>query len=313
VGILLILPFFLLLERFNLLALLATKLQPFHVFCLNRVQKGESSALVGRLICSEPLHNGPWQEFLTRSGLYHCAILGSFHLHGLIRHKIGWRWKNEPAKFIWQILCWTALTLLLAMGQFSATLFRPLLSFSLGSFSRRLKWNWAPPTLFALSVLISLCLRPTWLTQMSFVHSTGCGGAYLLARGFSGQQTSRRTIFQRAVLLSLPLLWGWANLHPLSLFLGIFLGEILTVTWSIGCACVWIFPFAQPVWDSLLLAFRQGLNRILDPIPALHGSQAADLQFLWTLTACYWILAYLLNRQPKSVETRPTSKGLVQA
>ena len=267
-----------------------------HDFCLNRLQGSHSSEIPQTFVCGEKITSPKLVDIFSRSGLYHLVVVSKSHLSFLFLFFMG-----IFARLLNPSLA-RSLSFILVGTYFAfcgpqAPILRPLLALMLAEASERYRLGWSSLFRLMISTLICLALQPEWFSSLSLLHSSGCALAFLVAAELS--QSALRTAGV-AYLFTLPFLWGWANVHPLTLLFNLLLSPILFLMWFFLSWWQFVYPMnwcEQVIDESLRL-----LSLLLDPVPSVgppsHLSPILLWLYFWTVCLALWTVQQNVRRRP---------------
>jgi hypothetical protein len=196
----------------------------------------------------------------------------------------------------------------LVMGTWQAPWIRACLSFALGLLSEYLGWGWTKFHCLLFSTSLALLLNPTWVISLSLLHSCGCALAMMasveLCHFFCPQGSRPKKLlfnFVVSYFLTMPFLWGWANVDPLALTLGALLGLPLGIFWFLNSMLALVLPhtvgpllnFAAQVQFDILSPLQQILTPSEVQEPAWNPMQ------LWTYLALLGGFAFELRKHQR--------------
>lgn len=261
-------------QNVNLLEKLSVSSISFHQKCLSMMPPSPTVFVQTSLLCGENLRNAEWKHALTRTSLIHLFVVSGSHLVLLEQILLFLRLPLFARFFLWflfTLLCGWQAPLVRALV--SAAMWRlPIAAF------------WPRDISVLLSGLMTLILFPEWSESRSLLMSWTAaialsGGSILWERQ---ERVTRFCLISAGVyLLMLPLLWGFGNLHPLSILYNIFLGVFVSLwLWPLSFLCV-ILPFLSPILFGSSQFFLMAMKFLSDPI-AVENARPLDLRWLWS-------------------------------
>ncbi len=238
----------------------------------------QSSASLAALICGVKLPHSSEQKNLLRTSLIHAYVVSGAHLI-LIDQFFG-------------ILKIPGFVRIFFLGFYSLLVgwqppvVRALFGWGLKSTRKRLRVHLPPDLLVALAGMTCLILFPAWWQSMSLILSWCASLALCLPsvlgtqKGFSRILISQLCLF---VLMSVPL-WGWGNLHPLSVVFNIaLLPYISFVLLPLGWGAL-LFPPLLSLFEKCEAFFHWILSHGAEPIVLTQASSfSVASNWLWIL------------------------------
>ncbi len=254
----------------------AALLQNSHRFCLERIPLSPSSQVISALMCGEHIRTAEFTDFFSRSGLYHLIVVSKAHLEILSTGLLLLGSHTNMGKLRWLLL--VPLLLYLSMVGPQAPLVRTLIFLLLSALAWKFRWGWSPLFTLMIATCLSLAFDFEWYSSLSLLHSSGCALGFLLAREIVSARW-KQLLF--AFLFTLPFLWGWANIHPLTMLINWTLAPILLTIWLSFSLISFIWPDSHPLADWVIMNSIDWSAKILEPIPANTAEDHIPPHWLW--------------------------------
>jgi predicted membrane metal-binding protein len=260
----------------QLLQFLAPLFQTAHLYCLSQVPHSEAQEIISSLMCGDKIHSQWLIDFFSRSSMYHLIVAAKAHLTAasLIFVWLFEKFKNFYFLFFTVLV---ALTYILFCGP-QAPLLRAAIYLGLLFVSQRFRLGWSRVFALVLSTLCCLILEPAWYESLALLHSSSCALAFLWANA-CGFRSSGAFVFSYAV--TLPFLWGWANLHPLGIVINVLLAPLLFSMWMCCSAVAFVWSKACPLLSAWIMKSIHVCELFLDAIPSVQRTSHLPSALLW--------------------------------
>lgn len=251
-----------------------------HHICLRSLPRAvENLSSLEALVCGKNMQELELKQLLVQSSLIHIFVVSGSHF--IFLRKILAR-LPIVRKYPLLVLSVYALVTLCQPPSLRALLFLALVEIS-----EHKKLFLSPVILVFLSSCLSVALFPQWLYSRSLIMSMMAALVIAVMSDFWGKErTSLPALFltQSALYLAMGFcLWGFSNLHPLSILLNIILGPLIgTVLFPLGFVVVLIPPLAF-LFDIAMNSLIWILEKNSEVLRV--GSKTSPLEFYWQ-----WIL-----------------------
>ena len=257
----------LLLSPFNLDSL-DSIVQSLHAWCMHHVQENtlNHTDIYSALLCGKRLETSPTRMIFTQVGMIHFMVVSGAHL--MFLEKL---WNKLPPWPFKNIMIFLSLLIYSLMAGLNPPVLRALVSFLIHRLSQKLQLSWTPYWRVMVSGLITLMLKPQWVTSTSLQLS------WIGSLGFVSARYSQLVSSFICYILILPIISQWTVLHPLSVGMNFILFPLLSVTLFPLSVFSFIFPPLFPVtsffWSLLIqiLNFIQPIFKSPFYIPPLFG------------------------------------------
>lgn len=270
---------------FDLPAKLSALSPIFHHFCLQMLPTSvENRSSLEALVCGKNMHELELKQLLIQSSLIHIFIVSGSHFSFL--HKI-------LAKL--PIVRFCPLPILFAYCL--ATLCQPpavraLIFLSLLGVQKQRRLHQTSILQVFLSCILTVCIFPQWITSRSLLMSLLAALTIAVMEDFLGKNSKTGAslfLTQSAVYLVMGFcLWGFSNLHPLSIILNLILGPLIGgVIFPLALLVVFIPPLVFLFDGSMnvLIWILQKTSEVLGPTGV-----ATTPSVVWQ-----WILFFTLS------------------
>jgi ComEC/Rec2-related protein len=220
-----------------------------HHFCLRSLPQGvENLASLETLVCGKNMQDMQLQQLLVQSSLIHIFIVSGSHF--LLLHKILATVFGKRPALLLPLFLYAMITLCQPPSV------RSLLFLVLIEIARRKKFFLSSLMAVLVSGLLSLALFPEWIHSRSFLMSLMAALAIAAGSEFLKNRTgalSKLFLTQSFLYLVMGFcLWGFSNLHPLSILMNLTLGPLIgAVLFPLGLLIV-VLPFLSPLFDGIL-------------------------------------------------------------
>jgi competence protein ComEC len=197
--------------------------QKIHNSCLQSLpSSSQHPEAHAALLCGENVTVAETKEVLVRSSLIHLFVVSGSHL--LLLEDI-----FELLRIPWALGFFAELFYAFSCA-WQAPIVRAFLGQLCRKFLRPAKSGWPTDMVLLATGLFTLCLFPSWVSSRSLQMS------WLAALAFACRPPRRNTSWLSQLLwpcvlvhlFMLPALWGFGNLHPLSILLNIFLAPLVS-------------------------------------------------------------------------------------
>lgn len=248
--------------------------------------------ILDALLCGKNITDETTQSLLIKSSLIHLFVVSGSHL--LLINEILLR-VRLPA--IFRILGMGAYCF---VCQWQAPVVRAWIGILTREGLRQKKIYLPSDLLVFFSGVLCLSFFPNWISSRSFLMSWLA--ALALSLGFLWQD---KKIWQKLILSSttiylfmLPALWGFGNLHPLSIALNIFLAPLISFALFPLAILTSVLPFLTPLFSKGLDLFFFLSTHGAEPVQ-MQSSRPLPLQTLWILNLSLQFLIHLGRIQRK--------------
>lgn len=248
----------------------------FQIKCLSVLPDSSARFAQASLLCGENVTKTSFKKALLHTSLIHLFVVSGSHLI-----------------FLEQILCLLRLPLWIRilvwlfyslMCGWQPPLVRALISILVRCAEKTRGAYWPADLQTLWAGLTTLLLFPPWMQSRSLLMSWNASLA-LNARGLLPEMNSPRRLFWLGLLiyfLMLPLLWGFGNLHPLSILFNLCLAPLVSF-WLLPLAFLSVFfPPLQALLISSCDFFLSLMQRFSDPVEIVTAS-TRPLYELWAL------------------------------
>lgn len=274
-----------------------------HHFCLHSLPNTvENLGSLEALVCGQNMQDPETQELLVQSSLIHIFIVSGSHFLFLRKIIAG---IPILRRFPLSILFFYAL-----VTRFQAPSVRALLFLTLTQVSESKKLFLAPVILVFLSALLSVAVFPHWLYSRSLLMSTLASLVItIMSEIWRKEKDTLPALFltQSAVYFFMGFcLWGYSNLHPLSILLNIILGPLIgTLLFPLGFFVV-LVPSCAFLFDMAVEALFWILKKNMELLGSVPHSSPISLFGQWSvffalLTFSHYILIYFKRRKARHV------------
>jgi len=268
----------------------------FHSICLQSLPPSTYSNTLEALVCAEPLKDPVQKEIFIQSGLYHVIVVSGSHLIFFcffLELLLESMTRNRKGIFAQTLILFTLFIYTLACN-LEPPLIRACFSYLLGLIGNRLRLNYNSVVSLLISVLLCLVFEPSWILSRSLLLSSIASLSLILTK-----KNQNPFLKQLLIYLTLaPALWGWGNLHPLTILTNIFLAPLISLT-LLPMALITIpFHSLSHFLDILLKYSFQFLSWISQPaFSFLHSEKQSSLSLpvLWSYFLLLLTSQYLLH------------------
>lgn len=273
-----------------------------HKNCLSLLPNSNYLSINQALLCGENLKEESLKQLFIQSGLYHIVVVSGAHLvfFAFLLNLFFKYLISDKHKMIRHIFIFAFFLIYTLACQLQPPLVRACLSSFILFFSEKMKLNYSDLTILLLSVFASLLFSPHWVNSLSLLLSATASLALFLTR------TKKSFPFQKQVLiyfLIAPLLFGWGNLHPLTIPLNVFLAPVVSAVLLPITILTIPFRFLVPVSDFIMSLFLKILLFICDPNSSTKSSSQIPIKYLWIYLLFLILIGHiqhlLKKRDPK--------------
>lgn len=259
----------------------------FHLKCDDLLpQTSASHHSLAALICGANLPVSALQNDLLRSSLIHAYVVSGSHL--LLLDQFFSIFKI-PGLVRFLFLSFYSL-----IAGWQAPVVRALLSWIFTATKFRMRLSIPSDLLVAIAGMTCLVLFPAWWSSLSLILSW-CASLALSAVGlFRIRKTFPRILATQLcifVFMSFPL-WGWGNLHPLSVLFNLtlmpFISLILFPTAILG----FLFPPTLFLFEHSESLFRWILEHGTEPIQLVRSSSLPPAYSWMWITAWHVVIHF---------------------
>jgi ComEC/Rec2-related protein len=237
-------------------------------FCTKQIHNDlENSEIIEAYLCGDDLSEGPIKEIFIKLSLYHLVVISASHLSFLTSVLQIFNIQKK----------WVVAATLIAFGILTGLqppIVRALIIILLSIYSNFFRLQWRNHWQIIFSLLIAVSLFPKWIDSQSLLLSMGTGLALCFAQFSKSTWLKALTTY----IILLPLLTGWAQLHPIGILFNLFLAPILVgILWLFSG--IWLlFPvFANSGLNILMKVLREFSN--LAPLET--GSKTLNINIKW--------------------------------
>jgi predicted membrane metal-binding protein len=259
----------------------------FHSHCLRLSPYSPYQELYQGIVCGKNLESASWQQTFAVTGLLHLLVVSGSHL--LLIYSLARRLALPP-------------NILLSLGFFyclvckvDAPIVRAYVFIALSLWNERQRWQWSTWHLHAISIVLCLCVRPSWVSSLSLQLSILCAFALSLT-------PHHKHLWVYLILFPALILLG--NYHPLTVLMNIVLGPILgLVLFPLSALAFLLEPLVYVTdlfWKYLLLLLKTISTNLQLSVAASYNYNAS---IFWIYIIFLWILGrnfYYENRRRKS-------------
>ncbi len=282
---------------FHLHGSVANFLQDFHSLCLNRLPTSDAYEVTSAFVCGEKIRSAELTDFFSRSGLFHLVIVSKAHLEFLstLLLLLGSFLKDRGLRLF--IIFFTVFYILMCGPQ--APLVRTGVFLVMHFASRYFRLGWSAFFILMLATCLSLAFNFEWYNSLSLLHSSGCALAFLIGQRCTTLKWQQGVI---AFVLTTPFLWGWANIHPLTILINWTLAPLLFIVWFLVSLLTFIIPTWHFISDYVIQRSIFLVSSLLEPIPAVGSNSHVPVSwlwfFFWSLLLIFWTF-HCYKRQSK--------------
>jgi len=251
-----------------------------HEKCLSLLPNSNFLSINQALLCGESLREQSLKQLFIQSGLYHLIVVSGSHLV-FFTFILNYFFKYlipDKYKTIRSISIFAFYLVYTLACQLQPPLVRACLSSFIFFFSEKMKLNYSDLTILFLSTFASLLFAPNWITSLSLLLSATASLTLILTR-------SKNTVpFYKQVLiyfLIAPLLFGWGNLHPITIPLNVFLAPAVSAFLLPITILTIPFRFLVPVTDFIMSIFLKILSFICSSSHPTNNSSQIPILYLW--------------------------------
>jgi predicted membrane metal-binding protein len=260
-----------------------------HQFCLLSLPKlVENHSSLEALVCGKNMQDLELKHLLMQTSLIHIFIVSGSHF--LFLHKI-------LAKLPIVRFC----PLLVLSLYCLATLCQPpgvrsLVFLTLASVSQQRKLFITPTVLVFISCAVTVCIFPQWISSRSLLMSLMAALVIAVMNDFWGKESSTLpAIFltQSAIYLTMSIcLWGFSNLHPLSILLNLVLGPLIGGVIFPLALLVVLVPSTAFLFDDAMSCLIWTLQKSSEVLGEPGNVPAISLPWQWFLFLTFTLCAY---------------------
>lgn len=263
--------------------------------CLSMLPESSARFAQASLLCGENVTDANFKSALIETSLIHLFVVSGSHLVLLEQMLCLLR-----LPFLVRIFLWLLYSLVCG---WQPPLVRAVVSTLLQMIEKKRGSFW-PSDLHTLwSGFLTLLLFPSWLNSRSLLMSWNASLA-LNSGGLLPKMNSVRRILWISVfiyLLMLPLLWGFGNLHPLSILFNLLLTPLVSF-WLLPLALLSVFisPL-RPLFISSCDLFLHLMQKFSDPIE-ISLALARPIFELWALILFLHFVFHLIRLHQRQGE-----------
>lgn len=251
----------------------------FHEKCENMVPKNTAARVsLAALVCGTNMQASPLQKDLLRSSLIHAYVVSGSHLILLDQF--------FSIVGIPQILRFLILLLYSFCAGWQAPVVRALSSWLLNLLKARCRLSIPSDLSVAMAGMACLILFPGWWSSLSLILSW-CAGLALSSVGlFRWRSVVAKVFFTQLIVfvfMSVPL-WGWGNLHPLSVVFNLMLIPYISFVLLPLAVLTFFFHPLLFLFEHSEALFSWILSKGTEPV-VIHKSSALPISTIWL-----WIL-----------------------
>ncbi len=274
--------------------------------CLGLIKSEIDNQEIHRaFFCGQSLNEGPLKQLWISTGLYHLLVVSGSHLiflfalMGWTQGQLTWIFssdffqKNPSSKFGLTLAAHSIEIFLSCyftlMTGFQAPLVRALFAKALQFMSRKLKLFWPRDIIVNISGIACLLLFPEWLQSQSL----------LLSWLASLALTQGRTALQKSIsvfLITLPCLWGWGQINPMTILANIFISPLVSLL--IVISGLFLLPASAMAEKTLKLSLWV-LQTAKEIIPASQLSSPIHVVYVWSFLVLLTIAVHIYRIKTK--------------
>jgi competence protein ComEC len=263
-------------DQFGYLLENATKLSAnTHQLCLRSLPNNtENPQAYSALLCGKNITDEKFKLSLIKSSLIHLFVVSGSHLLLLEDFFIGMR-----IPFFLRFLL-TGLYCLACNWQ--APVVRAWVGLCARSLHKKSQLCLPADIFVFYSGLICLFLFPAWVSSRSLVMSWLAALALSIVRLTSVQKPLSRLLLQSTLiyLMMMPAVWGFGNLHPLSILFNIVLAPLVTFLLLPIALLSSVLNSWTPLFDKLCQLFFWLSEQGTEPVQ-IGSSEAISIEYLW--------------------------------
>lgn len=251
------------------------------------------------LVCGKNLTNAPLKNLLLQSSLIHIFVVSGTHF--LLLHKIlACVFRSRWIPFL-PLAIYALATLCQPPG------FRSFCFLLFVEAARHHKYFCSPVVLIFASALVSVAVFPEWASSRSLLMSLTAALVICVASEFWGDEKDTiPALFWSQSLIYFFMafcLWGFSNLHPLSIAVNMILGPFIGLVIFPLALVVVAVPRLTPLFDALMEVLVWVLQKCSELLWGTSEVTPIPVAWQWALFLALLFAAYmfLVQRARRSI------------